>query len=236
MSLGDFLRDTVLWHRRAADVVDQSAFINGGLSVASSDNYLLTPAINGKSTITRLIDGESFHFVADHTNAGTAPTVTVGSSSAVTIQKITSSGALGALSPGDIQASGVYIIRYVASANRFVLINASAGAAGGFVEVTSTPFTLLPGYRHFPNMATLCTLNLPATVAQGVTFLVNGKGVGGWRIGQNSGQTIHSAVDTTTGTGGSVSSSARYDNVVIVCITANTDFEITSRNGSLVIV
>lgn len=128
----------------------------------------------------------------------------------------------------DSTTSG-YFINYRGKVN-------TTGGIASVVEVTTTTYTLLPNTRHIVNTATLCTLTLPATASQGDLFQVNGKGAGGWKVAQNSGQTIHSTSDTTTGTGGSMASSARYDNVVLVNITANTDFEATARNGSLIIV
>ncbi|WP_435018503.1 hypothetical protein TA3x_000477 [Tundrisphaera sp. TA3] len=103
------------------------------------------------------------------------------------------------------------------------------------VEVTTSPYQMAPNTRYIVNMPTLCTLILPTTAAQGSSILIDGKGAGGWKVAQNAGQAIHTYSDTTTGTAGSLSSSSRYDNVVLVCITANTEFEATARNGSLVI-
>lgn len=104
------------------------------------------------------------------------------------------------------------------------------------VEVTATSATLAANTRYIVNCPTLCTLTLPTTIAQGAPIYIDGKGAGGWKVAQNAGQTIHTYADTTTGVAGSLSSSARYDNVALVCITANTDFEATARNGSLVVV
>lgn len=103
------------------------------------------------------------------------------------------------------------------------------------VEVTSSPFQMAPNTRYIANMATPCTLILPTSAPQGSSILIDGKGAGGWKVAQNAGQAIHTYSDTTTGAGGSLSSSSRYDNVVLVCITADTDFEATARNGSLVV-
>ena len=66
---------------------------------------------------------------------------------------------------------------------------------------------------------------------------VAGKGTGGWTLAQNSGQVIHmEGVDSTTGTGGSLSSSERYDAVRLLCITADTDWLVRSGIGNLTVV
>jgi hypothetical protein len=61
-----------------------------------------------------------------------------------------------------------------------------------------------------------------------------GKGSGGWKVVQNSGQTIHFGdVDTTAGTGGSLASNNQYDAIELVCITADTDWSVISSQGNI---
>jgi len=80
-------------------------------------------------------------------------------------------------------------------------------------------------------------LTLPATAIFGAVIQVAGKGAGGWKIAQNAGQTIHFGVtDTITGVGGSLASTVRYDCLELLCITANTDFVVTSVVGNLTVV
>ena len=83
------------------------------------------------------------------------------------------------------------------------------------------------------NNVGLITATLPAVAAFGDSIIIVGKGVGGWLIAQNAGQTIHiESLDTTTGIVGSVASTNKYDSVELVCITANTDFLILSASAS----
>lgn len=104
------------------------------------------------------------------------------------------------------------------------------------VEVTGTSQSASVNTKYIANNAALVTITLPTTVAQGQQILIRGKGAGGWRLSQNSGQTIHGASDSTTGTGGYIASQSRYDTVALECITANTDFIIISNRGTLTIV
>ena len=63
---------------------------------------------------------------------------------------------------------------------------------------------------------------------------VAGKGAGGWKIAQNASQLIHFGVaTTTTGTGGSLASSAQYDVVTMVCSVANTTWTVLSSIGNI---
>lgn len=95
------------------------------------------------------------------------------------------------------------------------------------VEVTGTSVSMSVNTRYVLNNASLVTATLPTTFSVGDVIEVIGKGAGGWKVAQNSGQIIHSTFgDTTTGTGGSLSSTNRYDRSVITGITANTDLSV----------
>lgn len=93
--------------------------------------------------------------------------------------------------------------------------------------------TIVANQRYHVNSGSRITLTLPATAAVGDQFPIRGMGAGGWQLAQASGQTIHAAIDTTTGTGGYVQSQTPYDGVTIECVTANTDFVIIAQQGTL---
>lgn len=114
----------------------------------------------------------------------------------------------------------------------------STGGGYTWNEVTGTSDTLDVGNGYIANNAGLVTLTLPAAAAVGDTLAVQGKGAGLWLIAQNAGQTVHfGASDTTTGAGGSLAATNRYDSLELVCITANTDFAIlTGPQGILTVV
>lgn len=116
------------------------------------------------------------------------------------------------------------------------LYTAGSFTGNPVVEVTGASQALTVNTKYIQNRTTLITNTLPASCAQGDQILIRGKGTGGWKIAQNSGQTIHGSSDTTTGTGGSVASQTRYDCVTLECITANTDFIILNQRGTLTIV
>lgn len=75
---------------------------------------------------------------------------------------------------------------------------------------------------------------LPATATVGQRFAVQGSSATLWQIAQNSGQTIHfGVVNTTTGTGGYLASTDRYDAIFLMCNVANTDFVVQSVMGNI---
>lgn len=78
---------------------------------------------------------------------------------------------------------------------------------------------------------------LPAVMVEGQFFTIIGKSSGGWTISQNAGQTIHMGnQSTTTGVGGSLSSTNRYDCITMRCVESNTDFNAYSAQGNLAVV
>jgi len=112
---------------------------------------------------------------------------------------------------------------------------------GGFTinEVTTTSDTIVGQNVYITNNASLVTLTLPATCALGDRFQVVGSGAGGWKVAQNASQTIHlieAGNDTTTGVGGSIASSQRYDCAEFICITENTDFVVINGSGNFTLV
>lgn len=128
--------------------------------------------------------------------------------------------------PGDIDSSMTIL----------QAIGRLAGKIAGPIEVT-TP-TLDPMVAFIPyiaNRATPINFTLPTIASVGDRFIVNGKGAGGWRIGQRAGQTIHGATNSTTGATGYIESTAQYDCVELFCIIANTDFVVMNAQGTLII-
>lgn len=115
-----------------------------------------------------------------------------------------------------------------------------AAAAGGisWSVVTGTTQTLAANNGYFANNGTQVDFSLPATAAVGDTFAVAGmNNATGWTITQGAGQTIHFGdTDTTTGAGGSLTSTATYDVVELVCNVANTDYVVTRSMGNITIV
>ena len=88
----------------------------------------------------------------------------------------------------------------------------------------------LPGEKNF-------TIIIEKRLNVGDIIEIVGKGAGGWLIAQNAGQTIHfGSSDTTTGAGGSLASTNRYNSIYLVCITANTDFLVKTSGGNITVV
>ena len=62
-------------------------------------------------------------------------------------------------------------------------------------------------------------------------------GAGGWRVSQNAGQQIHFGIlNTTTGTGGYLSSTQTYDTIRMVCNVENNEFTVIGAVGNITII
>jgi hypothetical protein len=97
---------------------------------------------------------------------------------------------------------------------------------------------------YLVNSASLVTLTLPTAAAVGDRIIIAGRNTGGWRIGQNAGQAIDFLnMVTTSGTSGRIDTeitptSARTPKatIEIVCVVANTTWQVINSTGTLDIV
>lgn len=191
----------------------------------------------GATTLTGVLTGNG-------TSAVTAHTVTQhgvligGASNAVSSLGVASNGQLviGSTSADPVLAT--------LSAGTGISVSNGAGtititAAGGgttWTEVTGTSANMAVDNGYIANNAGLVTLTLPTTVALGSVIKVVGKGAGGWKIAQSSGQQINfGLLSSTSGATGFISSTAQYDCVELVCITANNIFVVRSSIGNITV-
>lgn len=86
------------------------------------------------------------------------------------------------------------------------------------------------------NGASLITYTLPATASEGAIIEISGKSTGGWLLNYNAGQIIHMGNQTTTVTTGSLASTNQWDYVKVLCVTANTTWNVIGGVGNLTVV
>lgn len=81
------------------------------------------------------------------------------------------------------------------------------------------------------------SLSLPTTAAVGSEIEVTLDGATSWTITQAAGQQIRLGnVQTTSGVGGSLASTAQGDSIRFVCSVANTKFNVISSMGNITVV
>lgn len=117
-------------------------------------------------------------------------------------------------------------------------VDAHSGGSGfAWSVVTGTTQTAVAGHGYFANNASQVVVTLPVTSAVGDTITVAYMGAGGWKLAQaTSNNVTFGSTTTTTGTGGSVASTAAGDVITVVCRVANTSWTVTTSVGNLTVV
>lgn len=137
---------------------------------------------------------------------------------------------------GDLWFDGTHLqFRNGATTNQ--LDNQSGGTGLTWNTVTGTTQAAAISNGYITNNASLVTVTLPSTAAVGSVIELTGQGGGGWKLAQPASVLVNfGSASTTTGTGGSIASTNQFDSVRIVCIVANTTWNVLSAQGNLTIV
>ena len=118
-------------------------------------------------------------------------------------------------------------VSIVNAAGSITISSAGSGAGFTWIMVTGTTENMAVNNGYIANNATLVTLNLPPTSAVGDALGVIGTNTGGWLIQCGAGQTIVLGVDTTS-SGGSLASTNENDALYLICIVADTTWQVAS--------
>ena len=107
-------------------------------------------------------------------------------------------------------------------------------SAMSWTTVTGTSQAAAVNSGYIVNSGTLSTITLPATAAIGSVLEIVGVGAGGWRIAQAAGQQIvFGNISNSAGTGGQLNSTHQRDAIRLVCIVADTTWQVVSSIGNI---
>lgn len=179
--------------------------------------------VSGLGSATQVLTSNGPSALPTWENAGSGGITTLnGDSGSATGSTVTIAGGTG--------------ITTVASGST-VTINAS-GSSGFTWSVITANQNADVNNGYICNKGSLLTLTLPTTSAVGDLIEVSGMNTNlGWKIAQNASQQIHFGLfDTTSGTGGSLASTLKYDSVRIVCNVANLEWIVISSIGNITVV
>jgi hypothetical protein len=110
----------------------------------------------------------------------------------------------------------------------------STGAILNWIPV-STSQTMKTATGYIATSGTL-VLTLPVSSSVGQLLSVSLEGATSWQIAQNAGQQIRMGNTlTTSGTGGSLSSTAQGDTVTLVCSVSSTNWFVWSSQGNITV-
>lgn len=124
--------------------------------------------------------------------------------------------------------------------DRLDLTDTGGSPSGGFTwnVVTSgtNPNQVVRGNGYIAKGASQTVFILPPSATVGDVFAIIGYG-NLWTLTQNAGQTVTLGDKTTTaGASGSITATQVRDCVEVVCVTANTEFQIYDVTGNLTFV
>lgn len=242
--------------------IDTSVTVDKTTAQTLTNKTLTTPIINGLPTGTGIATANTVSTLvardgSGNFSAGTITAALTGNATTATAlatgRTIAITGDLTYTSPsfdgsGNVTATGTLatVNTNVGSfTNANITVNgkglitaASSGTTGiAWTEVTGTTQTAAVNNGYICNNASLVIVTLPSTAALGSIIEVTGKGAGGWKIAQNASGIIHfGSIDTTTGTGGSLQFTQKYDSVRLVCTVANNEWVVLSSVGNITIV
>lgn len=103
-----------------------------------------------------------------------------------------------------------------------------------YVNVTTGTQAVIANQLYAANFASQVIFTMPATMPQGSIVWFTAVGAGLFQVQLAGGQTI-AAVGGITTAGGTLTATAQYQTVSIICTTANTNFEVFFVNGGSVI-
>lgn len=216
----------------------------GALNVTSTNGAL---TINSGTGVLGISTDAAATTVNLGTGAG-AKTITLGSTNTTSTTNLQSGSGgikIPAFAEGALVTSSTGVISTVTGTAGYVLTANAAGTApsfqvaGGGGGMTWTVITAdqnaAVNNGYICNKAGLLTLTLPTTAAAGTMIGVTGINTAtGWKIAQNASQQIHfGTANTTSGTGGSLASSATRDSIELVCVVADLEWNVLSSIGNI---
>jgi hypothetical protein len=157
------------------------------------------------------------------------------------VTNLTSGGSIeewgGEPLPSIADATGGQVLALKSDKSALEFATVSGGGGITWTEVTGTTQAASADNGYITNNESLVTVTLPSTCAVGKTIRIIGKGAGGWKLAQNSGQSIRVGTDETTeGTSGYIESGSPYDSIEVVCVTEDTEFTVMQMTGVLGVV
>ena len=117
------------------------------------------------------------------------------------------------------------------------LITAASNGSGGgpgtlsWATIVGTTQAAATNSGYVPLNVGLTTITCPAIANLGDEVVVEGYGSGGWTLAANTGQTIIYSPSGATSSGGSLSSTDKYDNAHLVCVVASTTWKLSFTNS-----
>lgn len=216
----NFILSTSIWPNTvgaAGTIIRSDGTVNAYSTATFANTYAASTLLysNGANNVVGLATANSAALVT--TNAG----VPVWSAT-LTNGQIIIGNTSNTPTPGTLTAGvGITITN---GAGTITISSTSGGIAWSNIAGTTQAAAVDSGY--IIGNAAQTTVTLPAIAPIGSTVKVQGKGAGGWILAANTGQVIRFASQVTS-SGGSLTSTNRYDSVEVINITADTEWSVS---------
>jgi len=201
-----------------------------GVLETSTDAESIAGAATDVSVVPSSLAAKLGAQTADGIAYGTGTSAAIGWTAGLTDGQIAIGSTAGVPAAANITSTG----GTVTITNGANSINLETRGLTWNVE-TGTSATMAVDNGYIGNNAAGVDFSLPATSAVGSIFRVTGLQAS-WTISQNAGQTIYFGTSaTTTGAGGSLISTEDRDAIELVCVVADTDFQVLSSTGNITV-
>jgi hypothetical protein len=215
---------------------------NGALTINSGTGAWGLSTDASATTISLGTGAAAKTLTLGSSNTTSSTTIQAGSGNIVLSQSGTAftAGAIVTDSSGNVSSVNNATVGYVLTGNgSSTAPSFQVLPAGGMTwSVITANQNASNGNGYICNKASNLVLTLPTVAAAGTLIGVTGMNTAlGWTIAQNASQSIQFGTSTTTvGTGGSLSSSQITDSVLIICVVANTTWNVLNSVGNLTVV
>jgi len=226
----NYVASTSLWPNTvgtAGKIIRSDGTVNAYTTSTFADTYGVSTILYASSanTISGLATANSATLVTNGSGVPAWQALTAGQ---ILVGTTASAPAATTISSG----TGIT----VTSASGSITVSLSGAGPGTLTwnDVSGTSQAAAVNNGYIISNAGQTTVTLPATAAEGSVFAVQGKGAAGWILQANTGQVIHLG-SSATSSAGSLTSTNQWDSVIIVCVTADTTFAVTSVIGNLTV-
>ena len=139
--------------------------------------------------------------------------------------------------PRTISAGTAVFVQDGDGVNGNPIINVIGGGIT-WQDITADSFQMAGNRGYIANNdSDRIIFTLPVNASAGTTIKLLGIGEAGWRIEQNSGNTIHFGISSTTeGEAGYIESTHRRDSLELICITQNEEWQVIGSVGNITVV
>ncbi len=230
-----------------------AAIVIDGVTLALNDRVLVKNQAstfqNGIYTVTTLGDGVSVNWVLTRaTDFDTSSEIQPGDFVIITAGTVnTQTSWIQTATVVTVGTDAIVFAQFTSNPATFLKVASNLSDVGSqstswnnlfpTTEVTGATVALQVDHSYVMNRGTLITATLPSLALLGEIIEIAGVGAGGWLIAQNASQIIHvGSSASSTGVGGSVASTNRYDCIKLRCVVANLEFVVMSGTGNFTVV